>query len=122
MMVELGRALIGILLATALAVTTPMLGWCAPAQHRDQLVHPLFEHAHHELAHGPSHAAGAPTTFKSATVAAATAAQTLSWATGADAMPPVVLGIPAPPLAGAISLEVAQPAEHLADPAFPPPR
>lgn len=121
-MVELGRALIGILLATALAVTTPVLGWCAPAQHRDQLVHPLFEHAHHEMAHGPSHAAGPPKTFKTATVAAASASQTLSWATGADALPPALLHLLTFRAAGSASLELARPPEHIADPAFPPPR
>jgi hypothetical protein len=122
-MAEIGRAFVGMLVAVALAVTTPVLGWCAPAQHRDQLFHPLFEHAHHEAARGPDHpTTTTPRTFATATWAASGQAQTFGWATAADALPPALTALPPARPAGFLLEQLSRPAEHLADPTFPPPR
>jgi hypothetical protein len=122
-MAEIGRAFVGILVAVALAVTTPVLGWCAPAQHRDQLLHPLFDHAHHETAHGPDYRTATTTrTFATATWAASGPAQGFGWAAGAEALPPVLTALAPTRPTGPLLERHSRPDEHLTDPTFPPPR
>ena len=123
-------------LVLAMAVSTPVIGWCAAAQHQGQPLHPLFEHTHqvsmageHDMAdHDPAHhdvAGRAPPEHQAEQDTSWSASAPLGsagWMAGTQVIPPSGPRVLTPDIRTSISFDVLRPPEHLLGPSFPPPR
>jgi hypothetical protein len=132
-MVALARLLTLCSLTLALALSTPVIGWCATAQYHGQALHPLFEHIHHvhhtrhpatvaehaTLDHsGENHSHAASGTSWSATTAFGTA----GWMGGIQALLTSSLPLLALAISRALRFDPLRPRAYVAVPPVPPPR
>jgi hypothetical protein len=119
MLIAAGRVLAVGVVAVALAVSTPVVGWCASAQHQLQTLHPLFDHEHH---HPATQLAEAASESESGTGWTAATYGMSSWAPGAQALPATGLALRLPPARSFGLPPPSRPLEHVDGPRFPPPR
>ena len=135
-MIVLGRQLAAWTLVLAIAASTPVIGWCATAQHQGQPLHPLFEHTHqvmatgqhgvtdHQMAHHdvasrpPSEQQAGQGTSWSASAPLGSA----GWMSGIQVIPPSGLPVAVPEIGPGIGFDVPRPTEYRPGPSFPPPR
>ena len=135
-MIVAARQFVAWALVLALAVSTPVIGWCATADHQGQTLHPLFEHVHqvrvdadHGIAnHEHAHEAHADPSADHATSWSATAWSATAplgsagWMAGTQVIPPSVVRLVTPELGSSVTVDVLRPSEHRPGPLFPPPR
>jgi hypothetical protein len=119
MLIAVGRVLAVGVVAVALTVSTPVVGWCASAQHQLQTLHPLFDHEHHHPVTGLAAATSEPETETGWT--AATYGMS-SWAPGAHTLPATGLALRVPSVRSFSLPPLGRPLEHVDGPRFPPPR
>jgi uncharacterized protein involved in copper resistance len=120
-------------LVLALALSTPVIGWCVTAAHHGQALHPLFDHIHH-VAHahhpatvaehaamdhsGENHSHAEHGTSWSATTAFGTA----GWMQGIQALLSLSLPLLALMTGRRLSSATLRPPAYVPLPSFPPPR
>jgi len=109
-------------LLLTLAVSTPVIGWCATARHQGQTLHPIFDHVHHvdhadHTAPPPDDAPGIRTSWSAIGAFGAPA-----WLAGVQALPPLPLLALLPNDGASLRFDATRPFEHLQAPTSPPPR
>lgn len=116
-----GRLLVALALVAALAVSTPVACWCAPADHAGQTLHPLFAHVHPHADDDEVAVASIETTVGIGWNVAVGHGSP-SWSAAAQVVAPAPLWVSALLLFGALQLDVLRPSEIRLAPSFPPPR
>jgi hypothetical protein len=121
-------------LLVALAVSTPVIGWCATARHQGQTLHPIFDHVHHA-----DHADHVVAPSDDTALAEAVRESRLvtehgtswsatgipgspAWLAGVQALTPLHLPTILPSGGARVRFETVRPFEHLQAPTPPPPR
>ena len=103
----------------ALAASTPVVCWCNPAEHQNQLLHPLFAHSHHAPADVDDAAEATPI---APSWSATTAYGSFAWADGTQVLVPPTLAILLLVAGGVLLPNALRPLEYARPPTSPPPR